>query len=323
MRESAIPLKTPKKELNMAELNGTQDLREILQTIYVFVDDFLKQVVREMDVVLEKPKISNRRPPQKQGNLSLAEIVSLGIFRFYVGSTNWKDFYRHIQTYHRQDFKKLPSYENFVSGINRTGPLAYLMCRALAYTFRENMVENEPKFADSSMLKVCGIKREFSHKVCEGLAAKGKSTMGWFFGFKLHIVCNRLMQILAVKVTPGNLDDRKGLSRTWAHIFGLIVADAGYVGKDFAHFAQSLGKRLFTGVKANMKKLMSLYQHHLLKLRQCVETVFSVLKSRFNMEITLPRSPKGYFSHYSWCLAAYQLKQFFKPVLNVNIPIFA
>jgi transposase len=111
--------------------------------------------------------------------------------------------------------------------------------------------------------------------------------MGWFYGFNLRI-------------TPGNTDDRKGLEMIWNKILGTIIADAGYVGKNWQKKAQDLGKILIT--KA---------QHNLLKLRQLVETVFSVLKHRINLETTLPRSELGYFAHYIWCISSYQFKKFF------------
>jgi hypothetical protein len=120
------------------------------------------------------------------------------------------------------------------------------------------------------------------------------------------------MQILNFTITPGNTDDRKGLDKIWNDILGIIIADAGYIGNNWIKKANNLGKHLFTAVKANMKKLMTSIQYKLLKLRQNVETVFSVLKLRMGIETTLPRSPLGYFAHYIWCITAYQLDQFFK-----------
>ena len=117
----------------------------------------------------------------------------------------------------------------------------------------------------------------------------------WFYGFKLHIICNELMQILNFRITAGNLDDRKGLEIIWNDIFGMIVADAGYLGANWQKKAHDLGKQLPTGVRANMKKIIAATQHQPLKLRQRVETVFSVLKLRFGIESTLSRSELGFF----------------------------
>jgi hypothetical protein len=88
-------------------------------------------------------------------------------------------------------------------------------------------------FADATKVKVCENKREFTHKVAARIAKKGKSSMGWSYGFKLHIVCNNLLQILYFRISPGNSDDRKGLEMIWNKILGKIIADAGYVGKNW------------------------------------------------------------------------------------------
>jgi transposase len=294
----------------MTLLKNINDLKDILLMIYCFVDDFLKGIVKNIRYALERP--GKNRPPIKKHNLSLAELISLAIFRFFTGHRNWKDFYQHLKTYHQKDFSRLPKYGNFLYAINKLSPFANLMLQAFMNIFQKLTGENKLKFADSTKLKVCDIKREFSHKVCYGIASKSKSTMGWFYGFRLHIICNELMQLLKIKITTAAFDERKGLEMMWNNIFGMIVADAGYVGKNWQKKAQDLGKHLFTAVKANMKKLMTAIEWQILKMRQCVESVFSVLKLRLGIETTLPRSPLGYMAHYLWCLTAYQLKKFFE-----------
>lgn len=302
----------------MASLNQQEDFITILITIYCFVDDFLKGVVLSIAYALERPNQSH--PPLKKRNLGLAELVSLALLRFFTGHRNWKDFYRHVRTYHMKDFPCLPTYQNFVSAMNAISFFALMLLQAFMNFFQEITGEIGLKFADSTALRVCNIKREFSHKVCKRIAKKSKSTMGWFYGFKLHIICNELLQILSFRLTAGNMDDRKGLEMMWSTIFGMIIADAGYIGKEWQAKAKSLGKHLFTAVKANMRKIMTCVQHELLKLRQGVETVFSALKLRLGLETSLPRSELGMFAHYIWCLAAYQLKKylefvFAKPLL--------
>jgi hypothetical protein len=290
------------------------DLIFLLIAIYVFVDSFLKEIVLLLLPALKQPGKGN--PPIKKHNLSLAELITLALFRFFVGYTNWQDFYNHIHTYHRQDFPNLPDYSNFVRAMNKLSFFGAVMLQSLMNFFRNIPEINHIVFPDSSQLHVCSNKREFTHKVCKRIAAKGKSSLGWFYGFKLHIVCNKLMQILDFRILPGNIGDRQGLEMMWSHIFGLIVADAGYLGKEFGEKAQRLGKKILTGVKKNMKKLMTNMQHTLLKMRQIVETVFSVLKHRMGMENTLPRSELGHFAHYIWCLTAYQLEQYWKFIFS-------
>ena len=133
-------------------------------------------------------------------------------------------------------------------------------------------------FRKNPKLKVCKNKRIFNHKVCKELAKRGKSSIGWFYGFKLHLICDEWMRILEFRFSPGNTDDRKGLASMWETMLGMIIADAGYIGKNWFEKAKNLGKHLFTAVKANMKKLMTKIQHQLLKMRGSTETVFSVLR---------------------------------------------
>jgi len=292
----------------MTLLQNIDDLNLILIVIYYFMDNILKGMLNNIKYSLTRP--NQNQPPIKKHNLSLAELTSLAIFRFFTGHRNWKDFYQHVKTYHKQDFPSLPNYQNFLEAINKLSILASLLLQGFMNIFNKISGENGLKFADSTKLKVCEIKREFSHKACFGLASKSKSSMGWFYGFRLHIICNELMQILKLKITTGTGDERKTLEIIWNDIFGMIVADAGYVSKKLEKKALESGKFLLTGVRANMKKIMTKIQHQFLRLRQFVETVFSVLKLRMGLENTLPRSPLGYFAHYIWCLTAYQFKKF-------------
>lgn len=289
-------------------LSKLSNLNTILITTYCFIDDFLKGILGSIMYALKRP--DQHMPPIPKHNLTLAELVSLAIFRFFTGHRNWKDFYQHLKTYHRKDFPRLPVYENFLRAMNALSVVALLLLHGFMKFFRSITRTEDPKFADSSKLEACNIKREFSNKVAKNIAKKSKSSMGWFYGFKLHIICNELMQILNFRITTATVDDRKGLEMIWNDIFGMIVADAGYLGGNWQTKARALGKHLLTGVRANMKKIMTDTQHQLLKLRQRVETVFSVLKLRFGIESTLPRSELGFFAHYIWSITAYQFKKF-------------
>lgn len=289
----------------------------IFVAIYCFVEDTLSTILGSIEYALDRPGPGH--PPIKKHILSLAYLITLALFRFFTGHRNWKDFYRHIATYHRQDFPELPSYENFVAAINELSFFAVWLLEAFCHFFRRHTGVDIIKAVDSSKLSVCHIKREFSHKVAKRIAAKSKGSMGWFYGFKLHIIVNQLMEILEATITPGNKDDREGMAIIWNHIFGLMVADAGYVGANWQTTARELGKTLLAAVRANMKKLMTKLQHQILRCRQVVETVFSVLKLRLGMETTLPRSELGYFAHYLWCLAAYQLTKYFKRIYSPQL----
>jgi transposase len=122
--------------------------------------------------------------------------------------------------------------------------------------------------------------------------------MGWYYGFKLHLVVDKDGLVLAWRITTATVDGRKGLPLVREELTGMVVADAGYLGSNWRETAAALGIRLMTK-----------WQHTLLKARQIVETVFSVVKFRLGMDTSLPRSAMGYFAHYVWCLLAYQLRR--------------
>ena len=293
------------------------DLNNTLLLIFCFVDDFITTILGSIQFALKRP--DSHTPPTKKHNLSIAELVTLAIFRFFTGYKSWKEFYRHIKTYHLKDFPTLPTYQNFLSAVNRLSLLALVLLKGFMRIFRKNTKDTDLKYADSSKLPVCHIKREFSHKVVKGLANKSKSSMGWFYGFKLHIIVNDLMQILNFTISQATGDDRKGLEMIWNDIFGMIVADAGYVGKALFEKGLKLGKFVCAAVRANMKKLMTKTQHQILKMRMKVEVVFSVLKLRMGLENSLPRSSLGHFAHYIWCITAYQMKKYFAYTRKLTI----
>ena len=87
-------------------------------------------------------------------------------------------------------------------------------------------------FVDSTKLAVCHNRRIHRHKVFDGLAARGKTSMGWFYGLKLHFVINHKGQIMALKITPGNTADSTVLDEMTRHLAGKLYADKGYIGRE-------------------------------------------------------------------------------------------
>jgi hypothetical protein len=163
--------------------------------------------------------------------------------------------------------------------------------------------------AMSTSLKVCENKRIFDHKVCEGIAERGKSSMGWFFGFKLHVVCDSLGRLVSLLLTPGNTDDRKFVLKLLKGLKGFCIADAGYVSKKLMQQLYQQGLLLLTDVRNSMKRLMTEAQHALLKQRQRIEGVFSCLKHRLKAEASIARSPLGYLSRCLYACLAFALSK--------------
>ncbi len=282
-----------------------EDSTIILAGLYDVVYDFHGQLLRQLPPSLPRPNQSH--PPTKKTKLPLVMLVCLILFKFFVGHRSWKEYYRYLMSHHHGvTVGFLPSYRNFMVSMHKLCGYALVFLEAVRKYCKQGV---KLQFADATALPVCRIKREFSHRVARGLATKSKGTMGWYYGFKLHLVCDKDGTILAWRITTATVDDRKGLALVWHELTGMIVADAGYLGSNWQEAAAELHLVLLTGVKKIMKKLMTRWEYFLLKARQRVETTLSVVKFRLGMDSTLPRSAMGYFAHYVWCLLAYQLRR--------------
>lgn len=162
-------------------------------------------------------------------------------------------------------------------------------------------------FIDSCPLEVCHIKRASSNKVAEGFASRKKSSMGWFYGFKLHAICDEKHNIISLQVTTASVDDREPVETLVKNLKGIIIADAGYIGKELREKLYELGISLKAAPRKNMKVLMSNAEHLFLKKRQAIERVFSVIKTRFGLNCALARSIHGMFTMIFTAILWYQL----------------
>ena len=159
------------------------------------------------------------------------------------------------------------------------------------------------------------------HKTMKGLAAKGKCTMGWFYGFKLHLIINDRGEIIQWMLTPGNVDDREPLKndRFTKKLFGKLFADRGYI-------SQSLFEQLFiddihlvTKIKKNMKNsLMNIYDKICLRKRAVIETVNDELKNICCIEHTRHRSVDNFITNMLSAMIAYNFMPK-KPSMNIEI----
>jgi hypothetical protein len=163
-------------------------------------------------------------------------------------------------------------------------------------------------FIDSTTLKSCHYKREKQHKVFVGLAKKSFGTLGWFYGFKLHLVCNDKGEIIEFMLTPGNVDDRRPLKNKSFNdkIFGKIYGDKGYLGKDLFDKLFVDGIHLITKVRKNMKKkAMDFIDRVLLRKRAIIESVNDILKNVCYIEHTRHRSVDNFIDNLVSGLIAY------------------
>lgn len=143
-------------------------------------------------------------------------------------------------------------------------------------------------FVDSTPLRVCRNQRILIHKTFEGLAGRGKCSMGWFFGFKLHLIINDKGEILNFMFTPGNVDDREPLkqNRFVKKIKGKLCGDKGYIGQALFENLFMNGIQLITKVKNNMRNsLMGIADKIILRKRALIETVNDELKNIAQIDI--------------------------------------
>ncbi len=265
--------------------------------LFCFVDDFVKSF-EDM-----RPKISGTGfKPGVANYLNASEIATI-LIGFYQSSFDcFKHYYQEvILEYHDGDFK-LVSYSHFTRLICKILPFLTVILNG-SFDKCDGL-----SFVDSTSIAVCKNYRIYSHRVFKGLAARGKSTKGWFYGFKLHLIINLEGGLLKASFSSGNKDDRKHFADMTKDIFGKVFGDRGYISKSLWEELWSKGIQLVTRVKKNMKNiLMPLADKLKLLQRALVETVIGKIKFLDKFEHSRHRSPTNAFSHMLACLINYQL----------------
>lgn len=290
-----------------------------LLELFVSIDDFCQIFLPVWEQKLISDGSKKRR---RTGQLSISEIMTIIIYFHQSHYRNFKAYYtEHVCKYLRREFPNLVSYERFVILMPSVlGPLsAYLKslygsCSGIS-------------FIDSTALEVCDNHRIHQHKVFLGLAERGKGSMGWFYGLKLHLVINDRGEILACQITPGNVDDRKPVPALCKRLFGKLIADRGYISQPlFEQLLDTFNVQLITRLKKNMKnRLMPLIDKLLLRKRAIIESVVDQLKNISQIEHTRHRSSTNAFVNIIAGLIAY-CHQPKKPSLGIipsGLPLLA
>ena len=263
--------------------------------IFCILDEFCKYFTPE----LKKHTLDtgNKRRRNRPCRMSDSEVMTILVLYHTMQHRNFKSFYLgYICNHMRKEFPNRLSYNRFVERQATVGLhlLLFLQTCALGKCTGISIIDSTP-------LVSCHIKRAHNHKTMKGWAAKGKSTMGWFYGFKLHIVINDRGEIFTHR------------------LFGKLFADRGYISQELFETLFVDDIHLVTKLKKNMKNsLMNLYDKILLRKRALIETVNDELKNVCNIEHTRHRSIDNFASNLVAGLIAYNLLPK-KPSMNIDI----
>jgi hypothetical protein len=286
-------------------------MKKDITALFCFVDDFCK--ISEQWINKSFLPVTNKNPTRKP-EISYSELLTIVLLYHQSPCKNFKYFYMSYLQLYKSEFVTLPSYTRFIALKPRI--LTYLVLLLEWYT--QEAQSTGISYIDATSLAVCHPKRISRNKVFAGIAALGKTTKGWFFGLKLHLLINEKGEIQGLKLTPGNVDDRVPVPTITKHITGLLFGDKGYIKQELFDDLYSKGIKLVTGIKKKMKnKLMPLFEKMLLRKRSIIETVFSVLKGSFELEHTRHRSIWNAFVHILSALIAYCMKPT-KPTISQN-----
>jgi len=258
-----------------------------LTRLFCDIDDFVKALSKKNNSFLLISTGKPRRgfPPQ----MSLAELMTIIILYHSSGFKNFKAFYFHVQHHMRGDFPKLLSYSRFVEWI----PYCLFPMTAFLKTRRGKITGIS--YIDSTPLSVCRNIRIPRNKVFKGIACRGKSSMGWFYGFKLHIIVNEIGELLAFKITRGNTHDQVPVRELCKGFFGKVFGDKGYLGKKLFSDLWDTGVHLITNIRGNMKnKFIHWEDKLLLRKRFIIETINDQLKNISDIEHSRHRSPVNF-----------------------------
>ncbi|MBV8707335.1 MAG: IS982 family transposase [Acidobacteriaceae bacterium] len=279
-------------------------------TLFCDIDDFCRSLLTARRPAL--PSGSAPRPP-RANSLSLSEVMTILVWFHASHYRTFKHYYLgSVLPGKRAEFPSLPSYSRFVELI----PLTLLpFC---AYLQTRKGQPTGIQFIDSLPIRVCHNRRISSHKVFAGLAQRGKGSMGWFYGFKLHLVINDRGEVLGLTLTPGHTDDRRPVAKLVRSLWGKLFGDRGYISQELFEQLWAQGVQLITKLKRNMKnKLMPLWDKLLLRQRALIECVNDQLKNISQIEHTRHRSPINGIVNMLAAVAAYTFQPH-KPALFRN-----
>lgn len=281
-----------------------------LLELFCDIDDFWQVFAADWQQLL----LANGQQRQRVGRMSMSEMMTIVVHFHQQRYRDFKTYYtQYVAVHLRREFPQLVSYSRF---IQRMPGILVALCAYLRHCYGNC---SGIGFIDSTALAVCHNRRIQQHRVFEEVAQRGRTSVDWFFGFKLHLVVNDCGEILSCCVTPGNTDDRRPVPKLVQHLFGKVFGDKGYLSRPLAEqLMEDYTVELITKVRSNMKAvLQDEFDRFLLRKRAIVESIYDQLKNISQIEHTRHRSLTGFMSTVLAGLIAY-CHQPKKPSLNLQ-----
>lgn len=276
---------------------------DLIISVFYEIDNFCKEFIPYMEQQCIAPgdgPVSLELP----GRLTLSEAMAICVVFHLSGYRTFKQYYKElVSKAFRKFFPNLVSYNRFIELMPYTAlPMTF-------FAYSRNGKCTGISFVDSTTIDVCDSHRIQQHKVFKGIARRGKSSTGWFYGFKLHLAINDKGEILDFCLTAGNTDDRdpRVMDSLTKNIFGKLFADKGYISRKLAGNLWEKGIQLVTKQKKNSKtkSLMGLSDKILLRKRAVIESVNDFLKNICQIEHSRHRSCCNFIVNLVSGIAAY------------------
>ena len=269
-----------------------------ISDIFCIVDEFCKNFEASTSSFL----VGNK--PKRKPRMSTSEVITIYMLFHLSGFRCFKHFYIfYVQKHLQQEFPNTVSYNRFVELMQSVIMPMTMFAKTCCLGNCTGI-----SFIDSTPIRVCKNKRISRNKVFKDVATTGKSTMGWFHGFKLHIVINDKGELLSFPVTQANVDDREPLKNEGFlnQIFGKLFADKGYISEKLQKLLFVEGVELITSIRNNMKNsLMLMSDKILLRKRSVIETVNDELKNICQVEHSRHRSVGNFITNLIAGIIAY------------------
>lgn len=279
--------------------------KDKITEIFCSIDDFCLV----FEPALQKRQLfTGKKTRKRKFIMSSSEILTITVLFHLSGIRTFKHFYiNYVQQQLQKEFANTVLYNRFVELMqSNILPLTLYMktcclgeCTGIS-------------FIDSTPIRACNKKRIKQNKVFKDIATIGKSTMGWFYGFKLHIIINDKGELLDFIITQANVDDRTPLKEDnfLKKIFGSLYGDKGYISKELAALLFDQGLHLVTGIRNNMKNvMMTMRDKILLRKRSVIETINDQLKNIAQAEHSRHRSFGNFITNLVASLIAYTFQE--------------